>query len=152
MNPFLGEIRLWPGTFAPLGWAFCAGQLLSISNNEALYSVMGTTYGGNGITNFALPDLRSRVPVHMGQLAGGSNYVIGQVSGVEQVTLDGSTMPSHSHPLFSARPATTNTPANNTTLSDATVGIDKSVSPYILYDGSNQIPLASASLPLSESS
>lgn len=96
-DPFLGEIRLFGFNFAPVGWAMCQGQLLPISQNTALFSLLGTSYGGNGTTTFALPDLRSRVPLSMGQGAGLSNYVIGQAGGNENVTLLASQLPAHSH-------------------------------------------------------
>ena len=94
---FLGEIRMFGGNFAPTGWAMCNGQLLAISSNAALFSILGTQFGGNGTTTFALPDLRSRVPLHQGQGNGLSPYVIGQQTGVENVTLLGTHMPAHNH-------------------------------------------------------
>ncbi|MGZ4280852.1 MAG: phage tail protein [Gaiellaceae bacterium] len=96
-EPFLGMIIIFGGNFAPKGWAFCNGQLLPINQNTALFSLLGTTYGGNGTTTFALPDLRGRVPLHFGQGPGLSNYVEGQVGGVENVTLLTSQMPAHTH-------------------------------------------------------
>jgi microcystin-dependent protein len=96
-EPFIGEIRLLPFNFAPRGWAFCQGQILSIAQNTALFSLLGTTYGGNGTTTFALPDLRGRVAVSAGQGPGLSSYTLGQQSGVESVTLLTTQMPSHSH-------------------------------------------------------
>jgi microcystin-dependent protein len=96
-DPFLGEIRLFPYNFAPRGWAFCQGQILAISQNTALFSLLGTTYGGNGQTTFALPDLRGRVAVSSGQGPGLSNYSLGEVTGVETVTLLVSQMPAHGH-------------------------------------------------------
>ena len=96
-NPYLGEIRMVGFNFAPVGWALCNGQLLSISQNTALFSLLGTTYGGNGTTTFALPDLRGRVPVHAGQGPGLSNYTLGQLSGAENTTLLISNMPTHNH-------------------------------------------------------
>jgi microcystin-dependent protein len=96
-EPFLGEIRMFAGNFAPKGWALCNGQVLSISQNTALFSLLGTFYGGNGSATFALPDLRSRVPVHQGQGPGLSNYVIGEEGGAENVTLLTSQIPSHTH-------------------------------------------------------
>lgn len=84
-NPYIGEIAMFAGNFAPQGWAFCNGQILSISQNQALFSILGTTYGGNGSTNFALPDLRGKVPMHWGQGPGLSNHYLGEVSGVEKV-------------------------------------------------------------------
>ena len=98
-TPYLGEIRMFAGNFAIRGWALCNGQLMSISTNTALFSILGTTYGGNGITTFALPDLRGRVPIHWGQGNGLSNYVLGEQIGSENVTLLSSQMPIHSHPV-----------------------------------------------------
>lgn len=97
MEPFLGEIRIFAGNFAPDGWNMCDGTLLSISSNDALYALIGTTYGGDGQSTFALPDLRGRVPVHQGQGQGLSQYIIGQVGGTEEVTLITNQMPSHNH-------------------------------------------------------
>jgi microcystin-dependent protein len=97
MEPYLGEIKMFSGNFAPRGWAFCAGQLLSIAQNQALFSILGTTFGGNGTTNFALPDYRGRVPVGTGQGPGLSNYTIGEQTGSETVTLTQSQMPIHTH-------------------------------------------------------
>jgi microcystin-dependent protein len=96
-NPFLGEIRLLPYNFAPQGWAFCNGQLLPITQNTALFSLLGTTYGGNGTNNFALPDLRGRVPISSGQGPGLTNYFLGEVAGSENVTLTSNEMPTHIH-------------------------------------------------------
>jgi microcystin-dependent protein len=86
-DPFIGEIRLFAGSFAPQDWADCAGQNLSIAEYDALFTLIGTTYGGDGQSTFALPDLRSRVPLHMGQSPGGSSYILGQNGGTESVTL-----------------------------------------------------------------
>jgi microcystin-dependent protein len=111
MEPFLGQITLFPFNFAPRGWAFCQGQLVPISQNTALFSLLGTFYGGNGTTTFGLPDLRGRVPVCQGQGAGLSDYAIGSVQGVEAVTLLASQSPPHSHPFQAvAAQATTNSP------------------------------------------
>lgn len=97
-TPYLGEIRMFGGSFAPVGWAFCAGQLLAISENDALFALIGTTYGGDGQSTFALPDLRGRAPVHQGQGPGISqNYTIGETGGVEAVTLTPQQMPTHNH-------------------------------------------------------
>lgn len=98
-EPFVGEIRLFPYTFAPVGWAFCDGQLLSIAQNDILYSLIHTTYGGDGISNFALPDLRGRLPLHMGRGLGLTTRLLGQPLGTENVRLDGSMMPQHNHNL-----------------------------------------------------
>jgi microcystin-dependent protein len=98
-EPFLGEIRMVGFNFAPQGWALCNGQLLPITQNTALFSLLGTFYGGDGRTTFALPDLQSRVAVHQGQGIGLSPYVIGQNGGTEYVTLTAGQMPNHNHPV-----------------------------------------------------
>lgn len=97
MEAFIGTILIWPISFAPNGWAFCNGQLLNISGNTTLFALLGTTYGGDGVTTFALPDLRGRVPVGVGQGSGLSSYVLGQQAGTETVTLTTAQMPSHTH-------------------------------------------------------
>ncbi len=97
MEGMIGEIRLFAGNFAPKSWAFCAGQIINIASNTALFSILGTTYGGNGTTNFALPDLRSRTPVGTGQGPGLSSYVLGEVTGTESVTLISTEIPAHTH-------------------------------------------------------
>jgi microcystin-dependent protein len=96
-EPFIGEIMIFAGNFAPRGWALCQGQLLSISQNAALFSILGTTYGGDGITNFALPDLRGRYPRGVGQGPSLSNVVEGEMSGAETVTLNLNEIPAHTH-------------------------------------------------------
>jgi microcystin-dependent protein len=98
-TPFLSEIRLFAFNYPPPGWAHCWGQLLPINQNQALFSLLGTTYGGNGQTTFALPDLRGRVPNGWGQGAGLQDYLLGQQGGVEAVTLAVSHMPAHTHPV-----------------------------------------------------
>lgn len=98
-DPYVGEIRLFAGNFAPQGWAFCDGQLLAIASNDALFSLLGTTYGGDGRTTFALPDLRGRVPLHMGAGPGRSPRTLGAKGGQESVTLTAAQLPVHSHPL-----------------------------------------------------
>ena len=96
-DPFVAEIRIFPFTFAPKGWAFCNGQLLPISQNTALFSLLGTTYGGNGQSNFALPDLQGSAPMHPGQGSGLSLHDLGETGGSETVTLLESEMPAHVH-------------------------------------------------------
>src|SRR5260221_6913469 len=96
-NPLIGEIRLFAGNLNPRGWALCQGQLLAINQNQALFSILGTTYGGNGQTTFALPDLRGRLAIGFGQGAGLSNYVLGQVGGAETATLNVAQLPAHTH-------------------------------------------------------
>ena len=98
-DPFLGEIRMFGGNFAPRNWALCDGQLLSISSNSALFSLLGTIYGGDGRTTFALPDLRGRVPIHVGSGPGLTNRPIGEKAGVENVTISAAQLPTHTHPM-----------------------------------------------------
>lgn len=112
-DPFVAEIRIFPFNFAPRGWAWCNGQLLPISQNTALFSLLGTTYGGNGKSNFALPDLQGRAPMFWGQGPGLSLHDLGESSGSETVSLLQSEMPSHPHSFNAANEgAVTNTPAN----------------------------------------
>ncbi len=119
-EPFLGEIRLAGFNFAPQGWLLCEGQILSIVQNTALFSLLGTTYGGNGTTTFALPDLRGRVPVGFGQAPGLTPYVIGETLGVENVTLNVIQMPEHSHGVnASANKGNKESPIGNYPASDA---------------------------------
>src|SRR5437667_3006666 len=96
-EPCIGQIILVPYTFAPTGWAFCAGQLLPIAQNTALFSLIGTTYGGNGQTTFGLPDLRGRVPISSGQGPGLASYTLGQTGGTENVTLTAAQLAAHTH-------------------------------------------------------
>ncbi|UUW89110.1 tail fiber protein [Nocardioides sp. WV_118_6] len=96
-QPFVGEIRLFAGSFAPNGWMLCQGQVLPISEYETLFNLIGTTYGGDGQETFRLPDLQSRVPIHQGTRPGGSTYQIGETGGSESVTLSPQQMPIHSH-------------------------------------------------------
>jgi len=111
-EPYVGEIRMFAGNFAPAGWMFCDGQILPISENEVLFQLIGTTYGGDGQETFALPDLRGRLPVHQGTGPGGRSFIIGEAAGVEQVTLTTQQLPSHTHPLLaSADPANSPNPA-----------------------------------------
>jgi microcystin-dependent protein len=106
-QPYVGEIRMFAGNFAPVGWRFCDGQLLPISENETLFQLIGTTYGGDGQSTFALPDLRGRVPVHQG-----NGYILAETGGVETVTITVAQMPNHTHtPLATTNPGG-NTPTN----------------------------------------
>ncbi len=148
VETFLGEIRMFAGNFAPTGWAFCQGQLLPIAQNQALFSLLGTTYGGDGRTSFALPDLRGRVPVGFGQGPGLSNKDLGQQFGTETVTLTTAQMPAHSHTVnavtsegnqnlpTNSLPANTKTldkeysdAASNTTMKSGMIGITGSSQP-----------------------
>src|SRR6478609_4919517 len=100
-SPYVGEIRMFAGSFAPAGWAFCNGQLMPISENDTLFNLIVTTYGGDGQETFGLPDLQGRVPVHAGQGPGISqNYQLGEKAGVESVTLTLNQIPSHTHTLI----------------------------------------------------
>lgn len=107
-TPYIGEIRMFAGNFAPVGWAFCQGQLIPISENDALFQLIGTTYGGDGQTTFALPNLASRIPIHVG-----SGFVLGQAGGSETVTLTTPQIPAHNHaPAAFSAVGGQNSPAN----------------------------------------
>jgi microcystin-dependent protein len=101
-EPFLAEVRIFGFKFAPRGWAFCDGQILPISQNQSLYSLLGTTYGGDGRTSFALPDMRGRVPIHVGRSDGGADHREGQKGGEETVSLSVAEMPNHDHPIHAS--------------------------------------------------
>lgn len=112
-QPYIGEIRIFAGNFAPAGWAFCDGSILSISQNDTLFSLIGSTYGGDGQKTFALPDLRGRIPIHMGQGPGLGTYLLGQAGGVETVTLTTNQIPSHNHQMLGqTKRGNTNRPNN----------------------------------------
>lgn len=110
-DPYIGEIRIFAGNFAPSGWAFCQGQLISISGNEALFSLIGTTYGGDGQSTFGLPDLRGRIPLGQGQGPGLVNRTIGEASGVEKLTA--AQLPTHTHTLQAMTAAAAGSPTGN---------------------------------------
>ena len=101
-QPFVGEIRMFAGNFPPVGWMFCDGQLMAIAENETLFQLIGTTYGGDGESTFALPNLQSRIPLHMGTGSSGTTYQIGETGGVESVTLTTNQIPIHTHPYIVA--------------------------------------------------
>lgn len=106
-QPYVGEIRMFAGNFAPAGWQFCEGQLLPISENEALFQLIGITYGGDGQSTFALPDLRGRIPIHQG-----NGFILAETGGAEEITLTASQIPGHAHQMLaSTAPATGNSPA-----------------------------------------
>lgn len=124
MAPYVGEIRMFAGNFAPNGWMFCEGQTLPISENEVLFQLIGTTYGGDGESTFNLPNLASRVPIHMGTGPDGTTYQIGEMAGTEQETLTTQQIPSHTHPLVaSTGPGNLNAPGGNVTGESAAVKI-----------------------------
>jgi microcystin-dependent protein len=115
-QPYVGEIRMFGGNFAPAGWMFCEGQLLPISENETLFQLIGTTYGGDGESTFALPDLRGRIPIHQG-----SGFILAETGGAEEITLTVNQIPAHTHPMLaSADPATVPNPQNNVFSATAT--------------------------------
>ena len=108
-QPYVGEIRMFAGNFAPAGWMFCEGQLLPISENETLFNLIGTTYGGDGQSTFALPDLRGRLPIHQG-----NGFILAETGGAEEITLTVQQIPAHTHPvLASTAPASSNSPVGN---------------------------------------
>src|SRR5664279_739150 len=108
-SPYVGEIRMFGGNFAPAGWAFCDGALIPISENETLFNLIGITYGGDGQQTFGLPDLQGRVPIHMGQGPGISqHYQIGEKAGTESVTITTATTPIHNHALVASTATATN--------------------------------------------
>ena len=116
-QPYVGEIRIFAGNFAPAGWMFCDGQLLSISENETLFQLIGTTYGGDGQNTFALPDLQGRLPLHQG-----NGFVLAQSGGVETVTLQTQQIPAHAHAMVaSTAPGTQNSPSNSVTASSSSI-------------------------------
>jgi len=104
-QPYVGEIRMFGGNFAPAGWLFCDGSLQPISENETLFNLIGTSYGGDGESTFALPDLRGRIPIHQGQGPGLSNRTLAEPGGLEQVSVSTPQLPAHSHTLFASTAA-----------------------------------------------
>jgi microcystin-dependent protein len=124
-QPYIGEIRMFAGNFAPLGWAFCAGQQMSIAENDALFTLIGTTYGGDGQETFNLPDLQGRVPIHQGALGGsGPTFNVGEIAGVESLTLTVQQMPVHSHPIVASNdPGTLPDPGNDVLARSSTPGV-----------------------------
>jgi microcystin-dependent protein len=132
-QPYVGEIRMFGGNFAPLGWLFCEGQLLPISENETLFQLIGTTYGGDGQSTFALPDLRGRIPIHQG-----NGFILAETGGAEEITLTVNQIPAHTHALLgSSNVATLTDPGGNVSAQTGT------------YDGYQTTPGASAMAPQS---
>lgn len=146
--PFIGEIRLFGGNFAPSGWAFCNGQLQSIAQNTALFALIGTFYGGDGQSTFGLPDLRSRVPLHQGQGPGLSLYTVGQASGSEQVTLVSNQIPQHQHSLNATTAQGSATTPGNTVMLATPVEPGVKTSLYVVPGTSavNPAPMAPQSI------
>jgi microcystin-dependent protein len=150
-NQFLAEVRIFPFNFAPLGWAFCDGQIMPISQNTALFSLLGTTYGGNGSTTYALPNMQGNAPMHPGQGPGLSQYVLGETGGSTNVTLQQQQMPLHGHPMNAeARlPAATKIPgptmafartANNVTPYETSVTSNVTLAPTTIGPSGNNAP------------
>ena len=128
-QPYVGEIRMFAGNFAPAGWMFCEGQLLVISEFETLFNLIGTTYGGDGQSTFQLPDLRGRLPIHQGNLAG-TTFTLAETGGVETVTLTIPQIPNHSHPyLATTNPGSDSTPINNILAAPTTIDLFKIANP-----------------------
>ncbi|HMV84456.1 MAG TPA: tail fiber protein [Blastocatellia bacterium] len=125
-QPYVGEIRMFAGNFAPLGWMFCEGQLLPISENETLFQLIGTTYGGDGQETFALPDLRGRIPVHQG-----SGFVLAETGGVEEVTLTVSQIPAHSHAMLASNDVPTQSNPQGNVLGQAASKVFRAGSPSV---------------------
>jgi microcystin-dependent protein len=130
-QPYIGEIRIFAGNFAPVGWMLCQGQLVPIAGNEPLFQLLGTRYGGDGQATFALPDLRGRLPLHQG-----NSFVLGQTGGTETVTLTTQQMPAHNHPLLaSSNNAGGNAPAGNVTGQVGAIQIYREVAPATAMSG-----------------
>jgi microcystin-dependent protein len=138
-QPYVGEIRIFGGNFAPNGWNFCDGSLLPISENEVLFQLIGTTYGGDGQQTFQLPDLRGRLPLHMGTGSAGTSYTIGENGGVEQVTITTQTMPQHTHPLIGSKNNGSQPGLSNNVLASSTL-----IQPYAAETA--DAPLAASSV------
>ena len=135
-QPYVGEIRIFAGTFAPAGWMFCEGQLLPISENETLFQLIGTTYGGDGENTFALPDLRGRLPVHMG-----SGLVLAETGGTETVTLTVQQIPAHSHPFVAVTDiGSVTAPGNNLLAQSDTLKLYGTVAPSVSLDSAATTP------------
>jgi microcystin-dependent protein len=136
-QPYVGEIRIFAGNFAPAGWMFCEGQLLPISENETLFQLIGTTYGGDGESTFALPDLRGRIPIHQG-----NSFILAETGGVESVTLTVQQIPAHSHPFLAS--------TNNAAVATALNNVLSQIPTYTPYIGG--MPANSPLSPVSISS
>lgn len=133
-QPYVGEVRMFGGNFAPAGWMFCEGQLLPISENETLFQLIGTTYGGDGESTFALPDLRGRVPIHFGL-----GFVLADTGGAEEITLTVPQIAAHSHPMLAAlSPANQSAPTNNV--------VAQSTSADLYIEDTPNVSLASTSM------
>ncbi|RYZ21783.1 MAG: phage tail protein [Chitinophagaceae bacterium] len=148
MDPYIGEVRMFAGTFAPRGWMFCQGQILPIAQNTALFSILGTVYGGNGVNTFGLPNLCGRVPVGTGSNGNPSPKELGQMGGTETVTLTNQQMPMHNHSMLVANTnGDTIVPAAGASLAVInTGGRNPEQHPAYLAEGSPSVPLNAASV------
>lgn len=130
-QPYVGEIRMFAGNFAPAGWMFCEGQLLPISENETLFNLIGTTYGGDGQSTFALPDLRGRLPLHMG-----NGFILAETGGVEEVTLTVAQIPTHTHPMLATIDIPTQSSPQNNLVGQAAAKIYRAGNPSVTLNPS----------------
>lgn len=139
-QPYVGEIRMFAGNFAPAGWLFCEGQLVSIAENETLFQLIGTTYGGDGQSTFAMPNLASRIPIHMGTGPQGITYQIGEMAGTEQETLTQQQIPAHTHRAQASSTGQQQSPANavlaTATSAQSGLRIYNSTAPNVALHGS----------------
>lgn len=136
-QPYVGEIRMFAGNFAPAGWMFCEGQRLPISENEALFQLIGTTYGGDGQETFNLPDLRGRLPIHQG-----NGFILAETGGVEEVTLTVQQIPVHTHPLLASQAGgTANSPANNVLAASPTIDMYRETTPSVALAANAVVPV-----------
>jgi microcystin-dependent protein len=144
-QPYIGEIRMFGGSFAPAGWAMCQGQLMPISENDTLFNLIGTTYGGDGQETFGIPDLQGRLPIHQGTGSGLSTFVIGQKAGTETVTLTTQQIPIHNHtPTANNAAGTTASPANAIFANCSSANVNTYIAPF---DGTKtQVALNNATI------
>ena len=133
-QPYIGEIRMFAGNFAPVGWEHCNGQLMPISENDALFTLIGTTYGGDGESTFALPNLQSRVPIHSGTGPDGTTYQLSETAGTEQVTLTVNQIPAHTHPQVVAQ-----VPGSSQSPSGKVLALPQSSQTGIVFWGSDSV-------------
>ena len=151
-EPFVGQVCSFGFNFAPINWAFCNGQIVPIDQNTTLFQLLGTTFGGDGVTTFQLPDLRGRVPLNQGQGQSLSNYVMGQVTGSESITLTSGQIPAHIHSVATSNtPGTTNVPSTSVFLSDEGPGTP-AVTTYTPGAPATQVALAGSTISPSGSS
>ena len=146
-QPFVGEVRCVGFSFAPAGWAFCNGALVPISENDTLFNLIGTTYGGDGQSTFALPDLQGRTPIHMGQNSSGNNYTIGEIVGVESVTIITQQYPIHNHALLASGNAGNANLSGNNVLGGGQAIYETGTAPAIAMNANMLLPYGGGSQP-----